>query len=247
MVLFQKYEEAIFEIFHLISLIFVEVNPNLHPVEGLPDVVRFCRYEPNPIYSVTPVKILTYEVKHQCLVYLLIILLDSLHLKDESSPVGVGLIFPRGHDISFEKVNGIDDLQLFIDLVSRIERGLLIALESLGGVEDEKVVELREKRCVPDVGQILEGGESVDLIQMVRIFIEFLLLFGKVREPDLPGVDEGVFLHYFIIMLKCSKINKYQYFTLYLKPPNLLTPSYTNSNTIYPYPYYFFYLNLQCC
>lgn len=58
---------------------------------------------------------------------------------------------------------------------------------------------------MPDVGKIFEGGEAVDLVKMVSVFVEFLFLFGKVGEPNLPGVDEGVFLHYFIYMLKCSK------------------------------------------
>ena len=81
-VLLQKYQETVFEILHLIGLILIEVNPNLHPVKGLPDVVRFCRYKPNSIDSFTAIKILPYEVKDQGLVYFLIVLLDPLDLED---------------------------------------------------------------------------------------------------------------------------------------------------------------------
>ena len=109
-VLFQKYQKAIFEILHLLCLMLVEVHPNLHPVKGFSDVVRFCRYKPYSVDSLTPIKILTYEVKHQSLVNLLIILLHSLNLENQPSSVGVGFILPGRHNIPFEKINGIDDL-----------------------------------------------------------------------------------------------------------------------------------------
>ena len=93
-VLLQKNQKAILQILHLLRLILVEVHPYLHPVKRLPYVVRFRRYKPNPIYPLAPLEVLPQKVEHQRLVYLLVVLLASLNLEDQSAPVGIGLVFP---------------------------------------------------------------------------------------------------------------------------------------------------------
>ena len=58
------------------------------------------------------------------------------------------------------------------------------------GLKDEEGGDGGEGALVPDVGEIMDGAEGVDLMKFLAIFGLLLFLEILIGEPDFPGVEE---------------------------------------------------------